>query len=137
MAIDLTDIEQNINLTTTYSVGTNGFMASDECFEIKMDVGTLARRTVEYFKIHYKKIEIESFYDKPFLDRMKIIIKNEEKFKDYLSFVGLNLVDFIHCGVYIFPQCFSSSIIKLLREKIAAPSNKKVNNKSKKKKNKK
>lgn len=118
MAIDESKLDQFINITTVYSIGQTASVSSENYFQLKMDVEALAKKTLDYFKIHYKKVDINSFYDKQFLDRMKIIIKNPEKFDDYLNHVELNLKDFINFGVYLFPQVFSSSIVKLLKEKL-------------------
>ena len=118
MAIDESKLDQFINITTVYSIGQTASVSSEDYFQLKMDVEALAKKTLDYFKIHYKKVDINSFYDKQFLDRMKIIIKNPEKFEDYLNHVELNLKDFINFGVYLFPQVFSSSIVKLLKEKL-------------------
>lgn len=78
----------------------------------------MAERTLDYFKNHYKKVKIENFYDKQFVDRMKIIIKNQAKFEKFLQYINMDLREFITIGVYVFPQCFSSSIIKLLKTRL-------------------
>lgn len=104
------DLEQ-----CSYSyVGNN----SQKSFALREDAKVLAQRIIDYFEQYYPKVNFKDFYDKPFLDTMKYIIKNEELFYHFLEAVQYRNVirDFFTSAVYICPQVFTSSVNRFIRE---------------------
>lgn len=106
----LKDLEQ-------YSYGTVG-NNSQKSFALREDAKTLAVRIINYFDQYYPKVNFKDFYDKPFLDTMKYIIKNEELFYHFLECVKYrNIIrDFFATAVYICPQVFTSAVNRFIRE---------------------
>jgi hypothetical protein len=50
------------------------------------------------------------------MDLFKALVKDEEDFKKFLEIIGLDIDEFIHIAVYIAPQCFTSNLIKFLKQ---------------------
>ena len=67
---------------------------------------------------YYPNVNFKDFYDKPFLDMMKYIIKNQELFRHFLEYVNYKneVKDYITVAVYIHPQVFTSAVNRFIRE---------------------
>ena len=91
---------------------------SQRSFELRQDVRSLTAKIIDYFEKFYPNINFKDFYDKPFLDIMKYIIKNQELFYHFIDFINYkdDVKDFFHTIVYICPQVFTSSINRFIRE---------------------
>lgn len=111
---DKQEIINNILQSSFTSVNNN----SPKTFALNEDVKALVYKMTEYFDQHYPNVQFKTFFDKPFLDTMKFIIKNEELFKDFLKYTNYNgeLREFINTAVYLCPQVFTTAINKILRE---------------------
>ena len=99
----------------SYSNASNN---SQKSFAMREDVRTLAQGIINYFEQYYPNVNFKDFYDKPFLDMMKYIIKNEQLFYHFLEYVSYREVirDFFATAVYICPQVFTSSVNRFIRE---------------------
>lgn len=90
--------------------------SSNHTFSIRCDAQVLAAQLIKYFELTSKNFKFESFYEKKFMDLFKALVKDEEDFKKFLEIIGLDIDDFIHIAVYIAPQCFTSNLIKFLKQ---------------------
>lgn len=109
--------QEIINTITqgNYSTANNN---SSKTIELNEDVKSLIYNITDYFTQHYPNVQYKTFFDKPFLDTMKFIIKNEEVFKDFLKYTNYegDLRDFVSTAIYICPQVFTTAINKIIRE---------------------
>lgn len=62
-----------------------------------------------------KEFVFTDFYDKAFIDNFKILIKDENKFKKFLTDISFDLDEFLHIGVYVCPHCFTTNLIKFIK----------------------
>lgn len=95
-----------------YTAGINA--AQTLCQD--QDNKNLEKQIKEYLKLNYNNIKYIDFYDKKFLEIMKNIIKQPDKFLDLLDYTGYDLKDFITSAVYICPSVFTPAIIKFIKE---------------------
>lgn len=91
---------------------------SPKSFALRQDVRTLADRIIHYFDQFYPNLNYKDFYDKPFLDMMKYIIKNQDLFQCFLEYVNYkdDIKDYLCVAVYIHPQVFTSAVNRFIRE---------------------
>lgn len=108
------EVFKNLQQNCYCTAGSN----SQKSFAMREDVKTLAESIINYFDQYYPNVNYKDFYDKPFLDVMKYIIKNEQLFYHFLEYVNYRDVirDFFATAVYIFPQAFTSSVNRFIRE---------------------
>ena len=52
---------------------------------------------------------------KEFVENFKLLVKDEEEFKRFLEMISLTLDDFLHLGVYVCPNAFTSTLIKYIQ----------------------
>ena len=45
---------------------------------------------------HYKNFKFNDFYDKPFIDNFKALVKDENKFHAFLEYSSFSLDEFLH-----------------------------------------
>jgi hypothetical protein len=105
--------EHLINHDCTYAINGN---SSNKNFVMACDVKVLSAQLIKYFELTNKNFIFESFYDKKFMDLFKALIKDEDEFRKFLDMTGIEIDDFIHISVYIAPQCFTSNLIKYLKQ---------------------
>lgn len=105
--------EALLNQDCTYSI--NG-SSSEKNFIMSCDVKVLSAQLVKYFELTNKNFTFESFYDKKFMDLFKALVKDEDEFEKFLDMIGIDIEDFIHISVHIAPQCFTSNLIKYLKQ---------------------
>lgn len=96
-----------------YSI--NG-ISSNQGYSMRCDVRVLSAQLVKYFELTNKNFKFESFYEKKIMDLFKALVKDENEFHKFLEMTGLDIEDFIHIAIYIVPQCFTSNLIKFLRQ---------------------
>ena len=91
---------------------------SPRSFELRQDVRALTEKIINFFQQYYPNVNFKDFYDKPFLDMMKYIIKNQELFRHFLEYVNYKneVKDYITVAVYIHPQVFTSAVNRFIRE---------------------
>jgi hypothetical protein len=105
--------EALLNQDCTYAITGN---SSEQNFMMSCDVKVLSAQLVKYFELTNKNFTFESFYDKKFMDLFKALVKDEDEFEKFLDMIGIDVEDFIHISVHIAPQCFTSNLIKYLKQ---------------------
>ena len=93
----------------------NGYSA-DNVYAMSYDMKVLSGQLLRYFELTCKNFEFESFYDKKFMDVFKSLIKNPDEFERFLDMVHLDVKDFLHIAVHISPNCFTSNLVKYIKE---------------------
>ena len=79
------------------------------------DVQRLTKQLIYYFTIVIKNFTYIDLYDKEFVENFKLLVKDEEEFKRFLEMISLTLDDFLHLGVYVCPNAFTSTLIKYIQ----------------------
>ena len=69
----------------------------------------LTKQLIYYFTIVIKNFTYIDLYDKEFVENFKLLVKDEEEFKRFLEMISLTLDDFLHLGVYVCPNAFTST----------------------------
>ena len=83
--------------------------------EVYHDSLILSEKLIDYFEENCKGYTFVDFYDKPFMDNFKNLVKDETKFVAFLNDISFTLDEFLHIAVYICPHCFTSNLIKFIR----------------------
>lgn len=94
-----------------YTVGMNAV----DVMLLTQDAKSLSKSLRWYLHKHNNNIKFNTFYDKVFLDNMKSIIKDPERFHSFLNEIEYSLDDFLHIAVYVCPQVFTTSINKFIQ----------------------
>lgn len=86
-------------------------------FMISTDVQRLTKQLIFYFYATIKNFNFVDLYDKEFVEAFKMLVKDEDEFKSFLDMTGFTIDDYIHLGVYICPNAFTSTLIKFIQTK--------------------
>lgn len=111
----LSKISEYIDSSGNMSYQING-RSADTSYIMAYDVKILSGQLLRYFELTCKNFEFDSFYDKKFIDAFKSLIKNPDEFERFLDMVHLDINDFIHIAVHISPNCFTSNLVKFIKE---------------------
>lgn len=49
------------------------------------------------------------------MDNFKALVKNQDKFKAFLTDISFTLDEFLHTAVYVCPHCFTTNLIKFIK----------------------
>ena len=82
---------------------------------VMSDLEKLAKQMIFYFYCTIKNFTFIDFYDKEFIDACKFLIKDKEEFERFLSYVKLDIEEFIHMSIYICQNAFTSNLIKFIQ----------------------
>lgn len=111
----LSKVSEYSNGDNNISYQINGISANSS-FAMSYDTKILSGQLLRYFELTCKNFEFTSFYDKKFMDAFKSLIKNPDEFERFLDMIHLDIEDFIHIAVHIVPLCFTSNLVKYIKE---------------------
>lgn len=99
-------------ISTTYSIGLN----SSKRFQLIQDVQLLAQYVVSFMQNKYPDYEFKDFYDPVLIIKLRNLIKNEKAFREFLNNIHFEVEQFFNISVYLFPQVYTSYLIKFIKE---------------------
>ena len=111
----LSKISNYPNGDDNMSYQINGISA-DNSFAMSYDMKVLSNQLLRYFELTCKNFEFDSFHDKKFMDAFKSLIKNPDEFERFLDMIHLDVREFLHIAVHVTPLCFTSNLVKYIRE---------------------
>lgn len=97
--------------STQYSLG----ISSSKNYEITQDAQILAQHIIKYMQTKNKNYQFTDFYDPALIKAMRLLIKNQKAFKNFLASISFSVEDFFEIGVYVIPHVFTSHLIKYIR----------------------
>lgn len=97
----------------TYAI--NG-KSADNSYSLSCDMKVLSKQLIRYFELTCKGYKFETYYDKKFIDLFKSLVKTPDEFERFLDMIHLDVKEFINISIYIAPHCFTSNLIKFLKE---------------------
>lgn len=107
--------KQNLkNILILIIIGYNGTSGRKYTI-IVSDLERLAKEMIFYFYCIIKNFKFVDFYDKEFTDACKLLIKDKEEFERFLSYINLEVEEFIHLSIYICQMAFTSNLIKFVQ----------------------
>lgn len=83
--------------------------------EIYYDSQILSEKLIDYLEDNYKNFEFKDFYDPVFVKYFKQLIKDKERFNEFLKDISFTLDEFFHTIVYICPHCFTTNLINFVK----------------------
>ena len=83
--------------------------------EIYYDSQILSEKLIDYLEDNYKNFEFNDFYDPVFVQYFKQLIKDKNKFNEFLKDISFTLEEFLQTIVYICPHCFTTNLIKYIK----------------------
>lgn len=103
------DISEYFNLTCYTGKSDSKF------YIVSSDIERLTKQIIFYFYTIIKNFKFVDLYDKDFIEAFKLLVKDQEEFKSFLTMVGISIDDFLYLGVYICPNAFTSTLIKFIQ----------------------
>lgn len=97
--------------STTYSLNIN----SSKNFEITQDAQILAQHIITYIQNKNPKYQFTDFYDPVLVKTMRLLIKNQKAFLNFLNTISFTVEDFFYIGVYVIPHVFTSHLIRYIK----------------------
>lgn len=97
--------------SAAYTLG----ISSSKSFEITQDAQLLAQHIITYMQNKNPKYQFTDFYDPALVKAMRLLIKNEKAFLNFLNTISFSVDDFFHIGVYVIPHVFTSHLIRFIK----------------------
>lgn len=89
--------------------------SNSKFYMISSDVQCLTKQLIFYFNTIIKNFIFVDLYDKTFIESFKVLVKDKEEFQRFLNMTQITVDDFLHLGVYICPNAFTSTLIKFIQ----------------------
>lgn len=105
----------NVNINEYFDLTCYTGKHNSKFYMMSTDVQRLTKQLIYYFTIVIKNFTYIDLYDKEFVENFKLLVKDEEEFKRFLEMISLTLDDFLHLGVYVCPNAFTSTLIKYIQ----------------------
>lgn len=90
-------------------------ISSSKSYEIVQDAQLLAQHIITYMENKNSKFQFTDFYDPALVKAMRLLIKNQKAFKNFLDTISFSIEDFFQIGVYVIPHVFTSHLIRFIK----------------------
>ena len=98
-------------VSTQYSIE----ISSSQSYELMQDAQLLAQHIISYMESKNPNFQFTDFYDPALIKAMRLLIKNQKAFRNFLKQISFSIQDFFEIGVYVIPHVFTSHLIRYIR----------------------